>query len=592
MEKKIRKHIRKILSESYDSINEIKELSNDVLRVMARQNSDYVKRQKKQGIEDIRLYPTKLLDVYQEFPKKYPTLANFLTNSNILVMPIYLKKDTNVKGNYTYTDEENYDTTRSRDIRLYYGNKFIESLSYKMADGKELGDIDLFSTLYYAFHSILSHEIQHAYDDFRSNSKLYQTKKAKNFFATAEKTPFEDIPSADWKKQAERNKKYLNLQHEIWARFTQTIKELRFYKMDFALDKDNDDYITYEIYPILEVVQDMRRNFSGWNLLTPKMKRKLIGKTAQFWHKKLEELPAKNEKEMEDLKKRKEEKLEPVLAENSSELAQFLYHGTYDGAGHSIQREGKLKSNTASADQKLISFSAKLKVAEYYTTMKGGKDRGIILRTPMNDEFVLSPKFNKNDGYEYTSEKDIPIERLEILGYDKNWYPLINWDFIDKKPLNETRSQSDNKYKSCYHSDLIRMDIIELFLNKIKSEQNHNIQKPNLNMLLDVYNGYDDNSYIQNNLKNNEIIYFEGWVNSCWEGAYSKQEYKNLTKEEILEKIVNERFTKIAVELNLKIKSYKNFLHSSYKKGWITKIVFEVNNDDNKIGTGADMLFK
>ena len=41
----------------------------------------------------------------------------------------------------------------------------------------------------------------------------------------------------------------------------------------------------------------------------------------------------------------------------------------------------------------------------------------------------------------------------------------------------------------------------------------------------------------QNNMKDKQIIFWEGWVKSCWEGLYIKQDYKGLSKPEAIEKI-------------------------------------------------------
>jgi hypothetical protein len=63
--------------------------------------------------------------------------------------------------------------------------------------------------------------------------------------------------------------------------------------------------------------------------------------------------------------------------------------------------------------------------------MKGGSARGIVFRTKKTDDFIPSPKYNKNNGYEWITTKEIPVEELEI-NTQYGWIPLNNWDFIDK----------------------------------------------------------------------------------------------------------------------------------------------------------------
>lgn len=143
-----------------------------------------------------------------------------------------------------------------------------------------------------------------------------------------------------------------------------------------------------------------------------------------------------------------------------------------------------------------------------------------------------------------------------------------------KKLLSENRfsKQNDEQYRSCYISDLYRMELIEYFFRQVDIDSGYNVSLPNLSKLIDDYDGYDDQVYIQNNLKENEIIFWEGWVKSCWDAAIQKDEYQNLDKKTIIEKIINERFPRIAAEFNLNIKDYNYFI---YKGKYIMKIIFQ-----------------
>jgi len=109
----------------------------------------------------------------------------------------------------------------------------------------------------------------------------------------------------------------------------------------------------------------------------------------------------------------------------------YVYHGTYDGAGYSIQRDGRMKINAANNGEPFISFTSKPNTAKYYADMKGGSDRGIVLRTKKTNDFQLSPKFKRNNGFEWITTREIPIEELEI-NTKYGWIPLNNWDFIDR----------------------------------------------------------------------------------------------------------------------------------------------------------------
>ena len=85
----------------------------------------------------------------------------------------------------------------------------------------------------------------------------------------------------------------------------------------------------------------------------------------------------------------------------------------------------------------------------------------------------------------------------------------------------ETRFQKmgEEKYKSCFISDITRMEIIDNFFNRVNENPNYNTEEPDYDMLLDDWDGYDDQVYIQNKLDEDTIVFYEGWVDSCWSAA-------------------------------------------------------------------------
>jgi len=292
----IRKYIQKVLnenvlSEDFESVKEIKEFANQVLIYAAKVNLEYIQRQLKEGM-DIRLYPVKLIDVYQQDPKKNTTLSDFIINSNVWVRFTPAKSNKTL-GNYTFFDDPNYENERSRSINLFYNATDLGvELDKKIKEHKFFEYRDVYFTFYYKFESTLQHELQHAYDDFRSNSKLFLTKKAKDF-ETSKPVDGE----MDFVNNGILQKKYLNLQHEIWARFTQAVSKTRFTTIDFETT-----HIIHKMNPLPEVLKNFRSEFVGWRLLPDKMKKKLYGKVSQFWHKEKELIPEKNKKEIEKIK--------------------------------------------------------------------------------------------------------------------------------------------------------------------------------------------------------------------------------------------------------------------------------------------------
>ena len=127
-------------------------------------------------------------------------------------------------------------------------------------------------------------------------------------------------------------------------------------------------------------------------------------------------------------------------------------------------------------------------------------------------------------------------------------------------------------------SDIVRLEMIEEFLEIVKEEPEYNIEEPEYDSLLDTWDGYKWQTYIQNDLKNNKIIYWEGWVKECWDAVYNKPNYKGLSKTDVISKIVKERFPLIAKDLNMKIIDFDYWYEESWTdgvdNGYIMKIIF------------------
>lgn len=139
--------------------------------------------------------------------------------------------------------------------------------------------------------------------------------------------------------------------------------------------------------------------------------------------------------------------------------------------------------------------------------------------------------------------------------------------------INENRFEKmgEEQYKSCSMSDITRMEIIDNFFKQVNENPNYNIDKPDYDMLLDDWDGYDDQVYIQNKLDNNTIIFYEGWVDACWSAVYNKPQYKDMSESEVIESIVTNRFPRIGEEFNMVIKDYGYF----YDGGYIMYVVFK-----------------
>jgi len=145
---------------------------------------------------------------------------------------------------------------------------------------------------------------------------------------------------------------------------------------------------------------------------------------------------------------------------------------------------------------------------------------------------------------------------------------------IRKVLKEETRfnKMGEEKYKSCSMSDITRMELIDTFLTKIEKDPQFNLEEPNYDMLIDDWDGYDDQVYIQNKLDEDRIIFYEGWVYSCWEAIKTKSEYKGMNKREVIESIIRKRFPRIAEEFNMVIEDYG---YSNDGDGYIMYVILK-----------------
>ncbi len=139
--------------------------------------------------------------------------------------------------------------------------------------------------------------------------------------------------------------------------------------------------------------------------------------------------------------------------------------------------------------------------------------------------------------------------------------------------INRFQLRDTPKYRGCLMSDLTRMELIDDFLKKVKDNPEYNTETPDYDMLLDDWDGYDDQVYIQN--KVDSIIFWEGWVESCWDAAFKKEQYKGLEKSEVIDKIIEERFPRIAEEFDMEIIDY-GYIDND---GYIMYIEMKNNNE-------------
>ena len=273
----INEEIQNVLDETYKSVDEIKKLSNDILIKTAEINFE-----KYNSDGSFRyIYG---VNVDKMDSSKYDEIKNYVADSNVQIY--FQPKDDKSSNKADYSNivtykGEKYNPRTERDINLYYDyNRFKEKID-EMLKEHVISRSDFYSKLYYEFYASLVHELQHSYDDYRSGGMAYNTPENEKYREKYLQKSDNNV-SRSQINDLESYREYLNLPHEIWARFSQAMIKVRFYTWDY--DKSNNKQIVYMMYPLNQVLKDFKYAFDNFGVLSPEMQKRLYRKVSQFWH--------------------------------------------------------------------------------------------------------------------------------------------------------------------------------------------------------------------------------------------------------------------------------------------------------------------
>jgi hypothetical protein len=191
-----------------------------------------------------------------------------------------------------------YLNSKKYDLTLYYNKELNKELIEMCKDYRKRNlkftSSSIYNRIFFTFYDSLIHELQHIFDGFRSmNKALKQSSEYTRLRNNAERISWkreEEMKEEEKELYNKWSKIYLNLPHEISARFTQAVRKTTFVDLEFT--DDSTKYYYTEI-PFKKVYRDFKRNFKGWDILTDKYKKRLTRKLSQFWHTYTEEALAK-----------------------------------------------------------------------------------------------------------------------------------------------------------------------------------------------------------------------------------------------------------------------------------------------------------
>jgi hypothetical protein len=160
--------------------------------------------------------------------------------------------------------------------------------------------------------SFLIHELQHAYDDFRSEGKVYIEKTNIEFKKKyGDQNQKRENLSKEGKMQFYKD--YLSLPFEAWARFSQVMNDIEFTKVE--TDIINDTLVPSVKMRSLKGIlieffnhKDMvwialfKEKYPNSESKLTKIQKRMINAISSFWHKEKENIEKINKKNYEKIK--------------------------------------------------------------------------------------------------------------------------------------------------------------------------------------------------------------------------------------------------------------------------------------------------
>jgi hypothetical protein len=137
--------------------------------------------------------------------------------------------------------------------------------------------------------STILHELQHAYDSWRSQGMFMASKRGYDY-----DKEYGNLPKGTPITKKQRDD-YDKLEYEINARFTQAIKEIQFYITNTGMDKNKPNgYLTP--VPFSSVKSQFENNFGAYEKMTPNFRKRLMRRLSQAYYQILDRVNDHNEK--------------------------------------------------------------------------------------------------------------------------------------------------------------------------------------------------------------------------------------------------------------------------------------------------------
>lgn len=236
--------IREFLTESHDDINELEMLNDDIIKIFAK----YINKNRSFMRGD---YSYTIKNIFEDINiNKFNKIKDFIKNNFLNLISISIIQYNDIDGEYI-------------DNKITINVDFTKKTDFDII--KSGDEHDIYYLLDRSVRSTLTHELQHAYDDYRSGGKYNkQNKYVEN-----------DL------------KVYYNSYQELNANFTTAIHNTTFYMDEYELTPTSEeDGIVLIIRKIVDfdvVKRDFIKKFNGWYYLDENIKKKTLNKLGKYY---------------------------------------------------------------------------------------------------------------------------------------------------------------------------------------------------------------------------------------------------------------------------------------------------------------------
>ncbi len=296
-----------VIEETFEGQKDLEKFTNDILRnlgdriVKEREHMEFLVAGVEGENPDLRNLPMMFTGTMKD--DGYDEIGKFVDETSIKIIPeTIIGGGKETKGQLSYGSPHQNLGREIFEIRLKYDQRDLDEIN-ELFNDKKYGEVtgkDVYFKLYYIFYSSLLHEIQHAYDAWRSKGKALSGGTSKKFIDSQNKAKqiarsknyYELTPE---ERGAINNsfKEYQNLVHEINARYAQAMHRVRIDTMD-----DNWNEV---MNPWNKVYSSFKSEFDGWINLSDKMKKKLTRRLAKAYQTTSERLQTAEERFGKDI---------------------------------------------------------------------------------------------------------------------------------------------------------------------------------------------------------------------------------------------------------------------------------------------------